>query len=398
MGFGRKMDYRNSRKINLDLTYTEVIKPLFKKEFTNYELIRADEICYSGSIDKDMYKLLLEADLVIADITTENANAIYELGVRHALRPASTIIIKRKDKSKLPFDIGHLRIIEYHNLEGNKNAKNVEKLKHDLRIFIKGDEEQGEKFVDSPVYEFLCNLHPPCMGEDNVDVEHSRNGIGLSIAKRVAAANHYMAEKNYLKAAECWEVLHEIIPQYDYVVQQWALTRYKSKNPNELNALKAGWEIINLLSPDKSLDIETLGIAGAICKRLNSVTGDNLWLEKAIKFYRKGYLIEEDYYTGENFANCLLRKTIKCCNIEEEKQALQYERKKVCENIITRLLNKEDEGLDAWEYASLATCNYHLRKNIEYQTYKDLFFSKALPWMRDTFNDTIKELSDLLKQ
>ena len=43
-----------------------------------------------------MYALLLHADLVIADITTFNPNAIYELGVRHAVRPYSTIILKEK--------------------------------------------------------------------------------------------------------------------------------------------------------------------------------------------------------------------------------------------------------------------------------------------------------------
>jgi hypothetical protein len=44
-----------------------------------------------------MYALLIRADLVIADITTFNPNAIYELGIRHAAKPFSTIVMKEKD-------------------------------------------------------------------------------------------------------------------------------------------------------------------------------------------------------------------------------------------------------------------------------------------------------------
>jgi hypothetical protein len=40
-----------------------------------------------------MYEQLLGADLVIADLSTSNVNAIYELGVRHALRPHTTIVM-----------------------------------------------------------------------------------------------------------------------------------------------------------------------------------------------------------------------------------------------------------------------------------------------------------------
>ena len=59
-----------------------------------------------------MYELLLDADLVIADLSTSNANALYELGVRHALRPSTTIVIAEK-QFKFPFDISHLLVRPY---------------------------------------------------------------------------------------------------------------------------------------------------------------------------------------------------------------------------------------------------------------------------------------------
>ncbi|MDY9922179.1 MAG: hypothetical protein U2P59_10200 [Synergistota bacterium] len=65
MGFGKKMDYENSKEVDLDRIYKKVIKVLFEKDFTNYELIRADEIASSSIIDVNMYTLLMKADLVI---------------------------------------------------------------------------------------------------------------------------------------------------------------------------------------------------------------------------------------------------------------------------------------------------------------------------------------------
>src|SRR5437868_12473200 len=53
-------------------------------------------ISKAGNIREDMFRLLAVSDLVIADVTIHNANAFYELGVRHALRPGSTQLIRAK--------------------------------------------------------------------------------------------------------------------------------------------------------------------------------------------------------------------------------------------------------------------------------------------------------------
>ena len=92
MGFGKKTDYPSGRTLDLDKTYKNLIKPAV--EASGFQCIRADEIQDSGLIDKSMYALLIKADLVIADISTANPNAIYELGIRHAVKPYATLIIK----------------------------------------------------------------------------------------------------------------------------------------------------------------------------------------------------------------------------------------------------------------------------------------------------------------
>ena len=91
MGFGQKTDLATGRVLDLDKSYRNIIKPAVTA--AGYECVRADEIQHSGVIDVPMYEMLFAADLVVADLSTANLNAIFELGVRHALKPRATIIM-----------------------------------------------------------------------------------------------------------------------------------------------------------------------------------------------------------------------------------------------------------------------------------------------------------------
>lgn len=91
MGYGIRPDLSSGKKINLDRIYYEIIKPAVIE--SGFECIRGDEVLDSGLIDESMYYGILESDLVVADLTTLNPNAIYELGVRHGVRKNRTIIM-----------------------------------------------------------------------------------------------------------------------------------------------------------------------------------------------------------------------------------------------------------------------------------------------------------------
>ena len=114
MGFGRKTDFETGRVLDLDKTYQSIIKPA--AEDAGLTCIRADEIIHSGVIDLPMYEQLLNADVVIADLSTSNKNAFYELGVRHALRPYTTIVIAEDGLKAFPFDLNHVTVRQYHHL------------------------------------------------------------------------------------------------------------------------------------------------------------------------------------------------------------------------------------------------------------------------------------------
>ena len=115
MGFGKKTDFETGRVLDLNQSYHNLIKPAV--EAAGLKCIRADEIVHSGLIDLPMYELLLKADVVVADLSTSNRNAIYELGVRHALRPYTTVVIAEELIMKSPFfDLNHIVIRQYKHL------------------------------------------------------------------------------------------------------------------------------------------------------------------------------------------------------------------------------------------------------------------------------------------
>src|SRR5262249_52416811 len=72
MGFGEKTDFQSNpqRLLDLNRTFEDIIEPAVTA--AGLECIRADKIIHSTVIDKPMYDNLLDADLVIADLSTSN--------------------------------------------------------------------------------------------------------------------------------------------------------------------------------------------------------------------------------------------------------------------------------------------------------------------------------------
>ncbi len=159
MGFGKKTDFQTGRVINLDKTYTNIIKPA--AEEAGLKCVRADEMVNFGLIDVPMYEQLLSADVVIADLSTSNRIAFYELGVRHALRPNTTIIIA-EDQFKFPFDTSRMIVRQYHHMGEGIDFDEIMRFRQVLRDALV--EALSNPQVDSPVYTFLDKLKPPSLG------------------------------------------------------------------------------------------------------------------------------------------------------------------------------------------------------------------------------------------
>src|SRR5947208_15999286 len=110
MPFGKKPDAVGNT-IDFDRVYDEIIKPAIQR--AEMEAIRADQEMGGGIIHKPMYERLILCEYAVADLTTANANVFYELGLRHAVRPWSTVLIFAEGGGQLPFDVAPLRAIPY---------------------------------------------------------------------------------------------------------------------------------------------------------------------------------------------------------------------------------------------------------------------------------------------
>lgn len=110
-GFGEKSDSKGN-KINFDTVQSELIDPALKA--CDLAGNTTGEIKDAGNIRADMFALILEADLVICDITVHNANVFYELGIRHALRKKHTLLLKGDPSADTtPFDLSTDRYLKY---------------------------------------------------------------------------------------------------------------------------------------------------------------------------------------------------------------------------------------------------------------------------------------------
>lgn len=399
MGFGKKTDLSTGKTLDLDKTYKNIIKPAVEK--AGLQCVRADEIQDSGLIDKSMYALLMHADLVVADISTYNPNAIYELGVRHAVRPYSTIIIKEQEGT-IPFDLNHNRTFHYAHLGDDIGVDEAKRCQDALVDLIKS--LLTSKLIDSPLYDYIPDIEPPKLTEKEFrkiigDVTAREESI-FAISER---AKHCMVESDFIEAARLWEKAEDLVPNEEYFTQQHALAKYKSKHPTEISSLTDALKIIEKLDPDGDTnDPETLGLTGAIYKRMWQATDDNESLKRAIHYYGKGFQIRRDYYNGENYATCLNLAASIETNAEEityYKISAKKARLEILD-ILAYLFDEEEssQSINKWPYATLANCYFGLGDKENGLKYEKVYLELAeAEWERETYFESKKMLIKLIE-
>jgi tetratricopeptide (TPR) repeat protein len=300
MGFGEKTDYKTSRVLDLNKTYKHIIKKAV--EDAGLVCVRADEIPHSGTIDAPMYEQLLDADLVVADLSTSNLNAAYELGIRHALKPSTTLIIAEEQFTS-PFDLNHIVVRKYRHDGKALDIDEVEAFRASLTQAIKDIMVNGR--VDSPVYTFLPLTAPsrkPSEMPAKAAAAAEEAAPPASLAALMDGAQEAKSERDFITAKSLLKAARKIAPHDSYVVQQLALVTYKSKLPDEKRALEQALDILTELNPLHSNNAETLGLWGAVHKRLFMLNKQRSDLDAAIFAYEKGYRLLADYYNGINWA------------------------------------------------------------------------------------------------
>jgi len=345
-GFGKKTDYTDGRVLDLDASY-EVIKQ--GVEAAGLQCIRADGIQHSTVIDVPMYEMLLQADVVIADLSTYNVNAAYELGVRYALRPKTTIVVA-EEGFKNPFDFGHIALRRYKHLGEDIGAREAVRFRDELKGAI--EEILASNRSDSPVYTYLPQLAPPqipaqapvptpglaeppvARGGQFDFVAPAASPPGYNRDPAAAAERMPAPELEPIPAPESVatpkDMLDEALaminppeggasdfagaralllkvmavrPNDPFVTQQLVIATYKSKQPDAQSALIAARSIMEqLLNPASTNDPESLGLWGAIHKRLWELQSRPADLNAAVDGYERGFSLRRDWYNGINYA------------------------------------------------------------------------------------------------
>lgn len=158
MPFGQKKGADGSL-YDFNAIYTQLIKPTL--EMAGFEPFRADEETSSGDILTDMFQELLLADLCLVDMSIDNANVFYELGIRHAFRKRGIVHIQA-GRAYMPFDVFNVRTIPYHiTREGIPDPEHLEKDKAAIARVTRDTWASDADAVHSPVFNILTGLSEP---------------------------------------------------------------------------------------------------------------------------------------------------------------------------------------------------------------------------------------------
>lgn len=157
MPFGVKQDSQGI-EIDFNRVYAELIRPAL--EAAGLEVFRADEEQRAGGILPDMFQELLIADLVVADLTIDNPNVWYELGVRHALRARGVVLISG-GRVPTAFDLYTDRKLRYSIKERGPDLTTLDQDRIALTKMVKATMESWHGRKVSPVYTLLEHLREP---------------------------------------------------------------------------------------------------------------------------------------------------------------------------------------------------------------------------------------------
>jgi hypothetical protein len=238
----------NTETVNFDEVQKALLNPaLLPLRMT---ATTTDVVISAGNIREDMFHLLMTADLVIADVTYNNPNVFYELGIRHAFRDRATFLI-RSNVAPYPFDLQTDRYFEYNHTQLGDEAhkrKVVDGLTKALRATLNSER------ADSPVFRLL----PRMRSEDR-----SRFiSIPRDFREEVNyARKHKLGGNLRLMAAECEGFLWEVEGLREVGRAQFDL--------NFLGGARETWEEIAHRYPD---DVEANMVLSTIYQRANDGT------------------------------------------------------------------------------------------------------------------------------
>jgi hypothetical protein len=254
--FGKKKDLKG-----VEIDFDEVTRLLIDPALTAIDAEGREtlDIVSSGNIRIDMFRRLLTADLVIADLSIHNANVFYEIGIRHALRQHGTFML-RCDADAYPFD---LQTDRYFTYDKNNPAASLPALIAALKG-IKTEIEKSDATKDSPVFMSLPELSEPDPSQFMTVPPDFNEEIERAVADK--RKGDLALFSNELRGFE-WEL------------KGWRTVGRAQFNLKAFAGAKATWEAIRKLEPN---DLETNLTLGTIYERLGDLTRSTQAVDRAL--------------------------------------------------------------------------------------------------------------------
>lgn len=404
MPFGKKKDQIGS-EIDFDKIYNDFIKPSI--EAANLEPIRADEEKVGGIIHKPMYERLILCEYAVTDLSILNANVFYELGIRHAIRPYSTISIF-EDKSFLPFDISFLRSLPY-----NRELKDLDRLKKSLTQKLLDAKEH--KHTDSPLFQLVNGIQPSNIEHIKTDIFREQIDYSKRIKDKLLEARSVKSIKQLkdienslgnLEAIEIGVVIdlylsYRDLKAYDEMIvlvgkmpkplsQTIMIQEQLGLALNRLGEQNKAIRVLEELIKIHGKSSETFGILGRVYKDQYTQALQNKndllakgFLKKAIDIYLEGFEADfRDAYPGINALTLM--------DIAEDVRFNE-----IYPVVLYAVKQKMKNGSDYWDYATLLEL-YVLKNDEDNATdvISDLLVAKRANWEIETTVNNLKMIKE----
>ena len=402
--FGEKQD-SHGRSIDFDYVYHDFIKQAI--DSASLEPFRADTMITEGVIHKRMYERLILCEYAIIDVSILKADAYYQLGVRHALKPNHTVAIYHE---KMDHTIENYPFHKF-SYQYKKGQIDGLKTKIDGLVTLINSTRRSEE--NDPLI-YLMNGIP-----NSPEVAHSKTD---DFHGKVSYSDHLKQQLEYARgkgdAKQKKKELEEIVAKLgdlsnlevgfmiDVMLFYRDLSDYESmikwieKLPlyvaNSLMVQEQYAFALNRINqPEKALEMlkglikiygpssETYGIMGRVYKeqyQLAKLESDEpkarQYLDLSIETYINGFEADwRDAYPGINAASLLVIKDKSDPRITEILPAVKY--------AVNRKIARGN--LDYWDYATLLELAViESSKKEAKDALKQAFTMKATPWMHET--------------
>ena len=369
MPFGKKTG-PDGTIVDFNRVYEELIGPAARK--AHLEPIRADEETTGGIIHKAMFERLILCPFAIADLTQANANVFYELGVRHAFRPFTTVQLVAEG-NRLPFDVQMQRTLPYKlDAAGGPDAAALERTRTAITTFLV---EARSGALDSPIFQLIDKLIPPVVDHLRTDVFREQVQYSARTKERLKKARsggadavreveRELGEINTCetgvlvdlflsyRAAKGWADMVALAGKMPPPVAQTVLVREQLAFAlNRLGQSEEAETILRTLIDERGPSSETYGLLGRVYKdRWDQAVqqGQSMmareYLSQAIDAYLRGFEADwRDAYPGVNAVTLM-----ELCDPQDER------RHKILPVVRYAVERKIASGNpDYWDYATL---------------------------------------------